>query len=242
MNIYSRRKLLGAAAIGVGGIPLAARLGDKCGLIPPGHAGIYAAGDTLTYAAQRLVAGNSSAREFPRELISNPPFAKGKPPQSEEFKRFEAAKFAGWPLSIEGLVARPASMTIEDVKKHPSSSQITQLTCEEGWSYIAEWVGTPLSLVLNAAGVLPAARYVVYLSMQNNRYDSIDMADALHPQTVLAYGMNGGDLPAGHGGPLRMRVARQLGYKNVKFVTRLIVTDSLKDYQPKGKYSWYAGI
>ena len=107
---------------------------------------------------------------------------------------------------------------------------------------MAEWIGAPLVHVLNAVGVLPQARYVVYFSIERNWVDSIDMADALHPQTLLTYGMNGGELPAGHGGPLRLRVPRQLGYKSVKFITRLTVTDSLKQFDKGGNYSWYAGI
>ncbi|MEJ7609192.1 MAG: molybdopterin-dependent oxidoreductase [Bryobacteraceae bacterium] len=100
----------------------------------------------------------------------------------------------------------------------------------------------PLSHVLELAGILPQARYVVYFSLDRNWWDSIDMADALHPQTLLTYGMNGGELPVGHSGPLRMRVPRQLGYKSVKFVNRLTVTDSLEKFSPQGDYSWYAGI
>jgi len=123
------------------------------------------------------------------------------------------------------------------------------IQCEEGWSYIAEWTGAPLSHILELAGVLPKVRYVVYHSIQTDWWESIDMADALHPQTLLAYGMNGGELPIGFGGPLRMRVARQLGYKNVKYITRLTLTDNLKQFgkglgsaSPEGGYAWYAGI
>ena len=100
----------------------------------------------------------------------------------------------------------------------------------------------PLLHVLNLVGTLPQARYVVYFSFQPRWRQSIDMADALHPQTFLTYGMNGGELPVAHGGPLRLRVPRQLGYKNVKYITRLTVTDSLKEFPPRGGYSWYAGI
>ena len=100
----------------------------------------------------------------------------------------------------------------------------------------------PLSHVLSLAGALPQARYVVYFSIQRNWWQSIDMADALHPQTLLVYGMNGGELPMGHGGPLRLRLPRQLGYKNVKFITRLTVTDSLKRFDKGWSYAWYAGI
>ncbi len=107
----------------------------------------------------------------------------------------------------------------------------------------------PLSHVLNAVGILPQGRYVVYFSIRSDWWDSVDMADALHPQTLVAYGMNGGELPVGHGGPMRLRVPRQLGYKSVKHITRLTVTDSLKGFSkglgsasPEGGYAWYAGI
>jgi len=128
-------------------------------------------------------------------------------------------------------------------------SQITEVVCEEGWSYIAEWIGTPLSEVLNAVGVLPQARYVAYFSIEKDWWDSIDMADARHEQTLLTWAMNDGDLPVGFGGPLRLRVPRQLGYKSVKYVTRLTVTDSMKNFgkglgsaAPEGGYAWFAGI
>ena len=105
-------------------------------------------------------------------------------------------------------------------------SQITEVTCEEGWSYVAEWTGTPLSAVLNAAGVRPEAKYLVYYSSDPEWYESIDIDEAMHAQTLLTWGMNGGELPVPFGGPLRLRVPRQLGYKSVKFVDRLLVTDT----------------
>ena len=152
------------------------------------------------------------------------------PPLNEAFKRLQAGGFADWRLSVDGMVDRPASFSLAQLKSYPSRSQITHLACEEGWSYIAEWIGVPLSHVLDVVGIHPQARYVVYFSIDPDWWDSIDMADALHPQTFLAYGMNGGELPVGNGGPLRMRVPRQLGYKSVKFITHLTVTDSLKGF------------
>jgi len=129
------------------------------------------------------------------------------------------------------------------------SSQITHLACEEGWSYIAQWTGAPLSQVLQRVEILPQARYVVYRSIQPDWWESVDMADAMHPQTLVAYGLNGSELPVGFGGPLRLRVPRQLGYKSVKYITRITVTDSLKSFgkglgsaSPEGGYAWYAGI
>jgi DMSO/TMAO reductase YedYZ molybdopterin-dependent catalytic subunit len=252
MSKLSRRKLITtglAATAGASGLVVAARVADRYGLIPPNCGGIYGPGDTLTYAAQRLLTRHSLAREFPRGQISKTPFPNGEPPEDEEFKRLQAGGFADWRLAVDGMVARPASFSLSELRGFPAKSQITQLICEEGWSFIAEWIGVPLFEVLNAVGILPEARYVVYASMQGDWWDSVDMADALHPQTFLTYGMNGGELPVGHGGPLRLRVPRQMGYKSVKYITRLTVTDSMKGFgkglgsaAPEFGYSWYAGI
>lgn len=252
MNRVTRRKLISsglAAAAGASGLTVAARLADRYGLIPPDHGGLYGLGETLTYASQRLLTRHSLAREFPRSQISKAPFANGRPPAEESFQRLQAGGFLDWRLSVDGMVARPASFSIEELRRQPARSQITHLACEEGWSFIAEWIGVPLSHVLEVAGILPQAKYVVYFSIQDYWWDSIDMADALHPQTLVTYGMNGGKLPVGHGGPLRLRVPRQLGYKSVKYITRLTVTDTLKGFgkglgssAPEGGYAWYAGI
>jgi DMSO/TMAO reductase YedYZ molybdopterin-dependent catalytic subunit len=252
MKDITRRKLITtgiATAAGASGLGVAASLAQKYGLAPPDHGGIYGAGETLTYAAQRLLTKHSMAREFPRSLISNPPLANEIAPPSEAYKKLQAGKFADWRLKVDGMVARPASFSLDELKRYPSGSQITSIQCEEGWSYIAEWIGTPLSHILETVGVHEQARYVVYFSIEPDWWDSIDMSDALHPQTFVAYGMNGGEIPLGNGGPLRMRVPRQLGYKSVKFITRLTVTDDLKKFgkglgsaAPEGGYAWYAGI
>jgi DMSO/TMAO reductase YedYZ molybdopterin-dependent catalytic subunit len=248
----SRRKLITtglAATAGALGLGAAARIAQRYGLVPPDHGGIYGLGETLTYASQRLLTRHSLAREFSRTQISKPPFANQIPPLSAEFKRLQAGGFVDWRLSVTGMVARPASFSLDQLKSYPSQSQITMVQCEEGWSYIAEWIGVPLSHILQAVEVHPQARYVVYYSIDPEWWESIDMADALHPQTFLTYGMNGGELPVGNGGPLRLRVPRQLGYKSVKYVTRLTVTDSLKGFgkglgssAPEAGYAWYAGI
>jgi DMSO/TMAO reductase YedYZ molybdopterin-dependent catalytic subunit len=252
MSTISRRKLIVtglAATAGAAGLGVGARLAQHYGLVPPDHGGIYGLGETLTYASQRLLTRHSLAREFSSSQISKPPFANQIEPLTDEFKRLQAGRFADWRLSVNGMVARPASFSLDQLRGYPSHTQITMLQCEEGWSYIAEWVGVPLSRVLHVVGLLPQARYVVYFSMEPDTWDSIDMADALHPQTFLTYGMNGDQLPVGHGGPLRMRLPRQLGYKNVKFITHLTVTDNLKKFgkglgsvAPEFGYSWYAGI
>jgi DMSO/TMAO reductase YedYZ molybdopterin-dependent catalytic subunit len=252
MKDLSRRKLITtglAAAAGASGLAVADVLAKRYGLIPPDYGGFYGPGETLTYAAQRILTSRSSAREFPRSEISQRPFVNGKPPKREDFRRLQKAGFVDWRLAVDGLVSHPASFSVTELKSYPSRSQITHLACEEGWSFIAEWTGVPLSHILNAVGILPQAKYVVYFSIEEDWWDSLDMADALHPQTLVTYGMNGGELPVGHGGPLRLRVPRQLGYKSVKYITRLTVTDNLKDFgaglgsaSPEGGYAWYAGI
>ena len=129
------------------------------------------------------------------------------------------------------MVAKPASFSIDQLKSYPSRSQITMIQCEEGWSYIAEWIGVPLAQILQAVEVHPQARYVIYFSIDPDWWESIDMADAMHPQTFLTYGMNGDELPVGNGGPLRLRVPRQIGYKSVKFITHMTVTDNLRRFR-----------
>ncbi len=252
MTDLSRRKLIIsglAATAGVAGLGVAARMAEKYGLIPPDHGGIYGIGETLTYASQRLLTRHSLAREFSRSQISQRPLPNEMPPLSDAFKRLQAEKFVDWRLKVDGLVDRPATFSLAQLKSYPYRSQITQLACEEGWSYIAEWIGVPLSHVLDLVGVQPQARYVVYFSIDPDWWESIDMADAMHPQTFLAYGLNGDELPVGNGGPLRLRLPRQVGYKSVKFITHMTVTDSLKGFgkglgsaAPESGYAWYAGI
>jgi DMSO/TMAO reductase YedYZ molybdopterin-dependent catalytic subunit len=252
MSPVSRRKLITtglAAAAGIAGLAVADRLARRYGLVPPDHRGIYGPGETLTYAAQRLLTSHSLAREFPRGMISKTPFANETAPPSDAFKRHQAVGFSDWRLVVDGMVAHPLSLSLSDLRSMSRRSQITEVVCEEGWSYIAEWIGTPLHEVLNEAGVQPQARYIVYFSIEPDWWESIDMADSLHPQTFLTWGMNDGDLPVGFGGPLRLRVPRQLGYKSVKYVVRLTATDSMRHFGKglgssavEAGYAWYAGI
>src|SRR6202042_618489 len=174
----SRRKLIVrglAATAGVAGLGVAARIAQKYGLVPPDHRGIYGLGETLTYASQRLLTRHSLAREFSRSQISKPPFANEVEPPTDEFRRLQAGGFADWRLSVSGMVARPASFSLDQLKSYPSHTQITMLQCEEGWSYIAEWIGVPLSHVLDVVGVLPQARYVAYFSIEPDPRESIDI-------------------------------------------------------------------
>jgi DMSO/TMAO reductase YedYZ molybdopterin-dependent catalytic subunit len=176
-------------------------------------------------------------------------------PLGEAFKRFQESGFTDWRLDVDGMVARSASFSVAELRSFPVRRQTTHLACEEGWSYIAEWIGVPLSHILDLVGTLPHARYVIYRSIQPDWWESIDMADALHPQTLVTYAMNGGELPAS-ADLFDFVFPRQLGYKSVKYITRLTVTDSPK---PFGKglgsaspedwhgssnrgYAWYAGI
>lgn len=251
MSGMSRRALVAGGVVAAGAALGAALtfLGHRFALVPPDAAGIYGPGETLAYASHRVLGRDALAREFPRSTISARPFANAIAAPIQPFERHPAASFATWRLDVRGLVARPASLSLADLRTMPTRSQITAVTCEEGWSYVAEWTGTPLAAVLGAAGVHPTARYVVYYSSDPEWWESIDLDEGMHPQTLVTWGMNGTDLPVPFGGPLRLRVPRQLGYKSVKFLDRIVVTDSLDDFgDGRGQssandgYAWYAGI
>jgi DMSO/TMAO reductase YedYZ molybdopterin-dependent catalytic subunit len=159
---------------------------------------------------------------------------------------------------VDGLVRQPLALSLAELKKLPSRTQITRHDCVEGWSAIGKWTGVPLGLVLQTAGLLPGARYLVFhcadeyektTDGSGQYYESIDLVDAFHPQTILAYGMNGRDLEVAHGAPLRLRVERQLGYKQAKYLMRIEAVASFASlYRGKGGfwedrgYEWYAGV
>lgn len=248
----SRRKLLNAGlatAGGSAGLAIAGRLADRYGLIPPDWGGVWGPGETLTYATQHvLTSSHSLAREFSRGEISKVAPVSGKHPKTDPYQRLLSGAFADWRLSVDGLVARPGSFSLPQLKQLPSCSQITEQTCEEGWSFVAEWTGVPLSDFMNLVGILPNAKYVVFFPF-DEAWDSLDLQDAWHSQTLLAHTMNGQDLPIDHGAPLRLKVPRQLGYKSVKYLASITVTDTLKNIgkglgssSPEVGYSWYAGI
>ena len=252
MSKLSRRKLVttGLAGAGVAGLAAAAVLARRYGLVPPDHGGLYGVGETLTYATQRLLMSHHSlAREFDRSKISKVIPVDGDPPRKGVYPGLLANDFREWRLTVDGMVAHPLSLSLGDLKSFPPRTQITHQACEEGWSFIAEWSGVPLSEVLREAGVSSRAQYVAFFSFDADWWDSLDMPEAWHPQTLLAYAMNGADLPAPHGAPLRLKVPRQLGYKNLKYLSRITVVDSLKaigsgrgSASPDAGYSWYAGI
>jgi DMSO/TMAO reductase YedYZ molybdopterin-dependent catalytic subunit len=240
----SRRKLLVTSASALAGTwltgcskPLSSTVLNALG-----------AGDAFTYAAHRTLLRQGLVREFSRDKISPMPPNGTTNPQDDEYQELLGDNFEDWRLPIDGLVMQPISVSLDDLGSLPSRTQITQHTCEEGWSAIAEWTGVQLSRVLAAAGLRPEARYVVFRTV-DGWWDSIDMLDALHPQTILAYGMNGRDLPVPHGAPVRLRVERQLGYKSLKFLKSITVTDRIDNIENglgsigvKYGYAWYAGI
>jgi DMSO/TMAO reductase YedYZ molybdopterin-dependent catalytic subunit len=236
---------MGAAAAGAGSL-LAARYD----LFPPDCSGVLGIGHALTYGSHRLLLHRQPlAREFSRsEISTNFPAINTTLPSDELYRLDMKQGFREWRLLVDGLVARPLELSLAEIRRFPPRTQITQHVCEQGWSAIAEWTGTPLSNVLNEAGVKPEAKYVFFTCV-DQWWDSIDMGDARHPQTLLTYGMNGRDLPVPHGAPVRLRVERQLGYKNLKYLSSITVTDSALEWG-KGRgsegaengYSWYAGI
>lgn len=214
----------------------------------PTYGNILRMGDAFTYEAQRaLLPAQSLVKEYLRSDISsfpatgttNPADKKSKY-YSKDYDRIQNNAFADWKLSIEGRVLKPGTYSLANLKSFPSRTQITRHTCEEGWTAIAEWQGVQLSRVLQAAGILSSARFVNFYAY-DGYFDSIDMLDAFHPQTILAYGMNGKDLPIQHGAPLRVRVETQIGYKSVKYLQRIVVTDEYVDPGDSG-WAWYAGI
>ena len=224
---------------------------------PPTYGNVLRMGDNFTYQAQRLLLPSQSlVREFGRQDISNMPAtgttnpsdAKGEfydPKFGPLYGQLETGDFSAWHISVEGAVAHPGEYSLEFLKRLPRQTQITRHTCEEGWTAIAEWTGARLSSLLRVAGVHGDARFVNYYAY-DALSDSIDMLDALHPQTLLAYGMNGRDLPISHGAPVRLRVERQIGYKSLKFLRRIVVSKDFIDPGLAGPiqsgWAWYTGI
>ena len=206
--------------------------------------------DVLTMASQRLLlSGQSLVQEHDiSEITKNFPVWNQSNPEDDEYQRLLRGGFKQWKLSVGGLVNRPVSLSLEQLKRLPRRTQITSHICEQGWSAIAQWTGTPLLDILRAAGgVTPEARFLV-LHAYGGYYEGYDMFDVVHPQTILAYGMNGKDLPRGNGAPVRLRVERHCGYKHLKFVKSIQVVSSMEGFG-KGtgginsdwNFHWYAG-
>jgi DMSO/TMAO reductase YedYZ molybdopterin-dependent catalytic subunit len=249
--LLSRRTLIRTGALG-GGLMLSGC--DKL-FQQPAFRQALERGEDLHRATQRALGGQALAREFSPADMSPVFRANGsKEGAGEEYKRHLAQGFAQWALRVDGLVARPLLLPLSALQAMPQRPQITRHDCVEGWSAIGQWQGPRLSRVLDLAGVSPTARYLVFhcADIYGGRpyYESIDMVDAHHPQTILAWRMNGRPLEEAHGAPVRLRVERQLGYKHAKFVMRIEARDTLAGvYGGKGgywedssDYAWYAGI
>lgn len=250
--IVSRRKLIGMGAASAGGLLLSGcdRLNDS-----PTFKGVLNGATGLNQRAQRLLMGDSLAREFAESDISPVFKANGSVKVLDPgYRGLLAQGFAGWALQVDGLVGQPLKLPLGALQALPQRTQITRHDCVEGWSAIGKWQGPQLGAVLAAAGLLPAARYVVFhcadILQGAPYYESIDLVDAFHAQTILAWRMNDRPLDEAHGAPIRLRVERQLGYKHAKFVMRLQVTDSLAGHYGGGGgfwedargYQWYGGI
>jgi DMSO/TMAO reductase YedYZ molybdopterin-dependent catalytic subunit len=214
----------------------------------------------LTYRAQRVLSGNRAmAQEFLLSDIRQPQRPNGVTnPGDADYKALAADGFRDYRLRIGGLVQRPLEISLPQLHAMPARTQITRHDCVEGWSCIAQWTGVPLAHLLALARPLPAACFALFncfdtiersLSGLVKYYETIDMADALHPQTILAYGMNGSALPVANGAPVRLRVERQLGYKMAKYVHAIELVASFAQigdgkggYWEDRGYDWYAGI
>jgi DMSO/TMAO reductase YedYZ molybdopterin-dependent catalytic subunit len=248
--LISRRRFIASGASGLllGGCD---RLNRS-----PEFRGVLRSAEKLTMNTQRLVSPRDAlAREYGEGDMS-PVFRSNgtSMPGTPEYARHLAENFANWRLQVDGLVARPLSIPLATLRSIPHRVQITRHDCVEGWSAIGKWHGLELSRILGAAGLSTRARYIVFHCADRfgdkPYYESIDLIDAFHPQTIIAWGMNGHLLPVPNGAPLRLRVERQLGYKSAKYVQRIQAVESLAGiYGGKGgywednvDYEWYAGI
>jgi DMSO/TMAO reductase YedYZ molybdopterin-dependent catalytic subunit len=220
--------------------------------IPPRvRSGLVGMADVLTMSTNRLLLSRQQlARQYQPGNITDPfPTWNQTNPRDAEYQRHLREGFTNWRLPVTGLVNRPRELSLDEIKSLPPRTQITAHVCEQGWSAIGEWTGAPLQRVLEAAGgVRPEARYVV-IETVDRWYEGYDMFEVVHPQTILAYGLNGRDLPTGNGAPLRLRVERQCGYKNLKFLKSIRVVDSMAGFG-KGTgginsdfgFHWFAGV
>lgn len=220
---------------------------------------LLSSADGLNQALYDLAGDRTLAREYPASAISRDFRANGSTqPDSEEYQALAANGFADWRLEIGGLVERPLSLSLADLRAAAARQQITRHDCVEGWSCIAGWKGARLGPLLDRAGLKPQAKYLAFycadtleltLDGTGDYYETISLLDAYHPQTILAYEMNDAPLPVAHGAPVRLRVERQLGYKMAKYVMRIEAIERF-DHLGLGKggywedrgYQWFAGI
>ncbi|QZD89432.1 molybdopterin-binding protein [Qipengyuania aurantiaca] len=206
--------------------------------------------------AHRLLTDREAlAPEYPRSAISSYFRGNGSTdPQNGDYPAQAAEGFANWRLEVRGLVENPMSLSLDNIRRLPQRTQVTRHDCVEGWSAIGEWTGPQLSLILDAAKLKPEAKFIVFRCADNlngqDYYESVDLIDAYHPQTIVAHRLNGEPLPVKNGAPLRMRIERQLGYKHAKYLTAIEAVASLDDigrgqggyWEDRSGYQWYAGI
>ena len=253
--IDRRNLLVGAAALALSGCKVLDGATDHNSRLRR----LFASHEPLTRATQRALIGDRLAPEFTEADIRQGQRPNGSTdPASADYRRMAEADFRDYRLTVTGLVDRPQSLSLADLTALPSRTQITRHDCVEGWSCIAKWQGIPLGTVLDLATPKLTARYAVFhcydaiersLSGEVFYYESVALIEAYHPQTILAYAMNGAPLPVANGAPLRLRVERQLGYKMAKYVHRIELTDSFANlgrghgsYWADRGYEWYAGI
>jgi DMSO/TMAO reductase YedYZ molybdopterin-dependent catalytic subunit len=253
----NRRGWLQAGLASAGALVLGAC--DRITANPKGIAVLQSA-EGLTRRAQRLLIDRKAlAREFGPTDISSDFRANGSiDPTDDDYVALKAKGFADYRLVIDGLVEKPLSLSLADLRAQTARTQITRHDCVEGWSSIAKWTGARLGPLLDQAVLKKDARYLVFhcgdtleqtLDGSGQYYESIDLIDAYHPQTILAYAMNDRVLPVAHGAPLRLRVERQLGYKQAKYIMRLEAVEDFSHisrgnggfWEDRG-YEWYAGI
>jgi DMSO/TMAO reductase YedYZ molybdopterin-dependent catalytic subunit len=252
--ILSRRALVGGLVTGGGALLSGCdRLSNS-----PAFVEKLMGAETLNYKFQRLLQPRDGlAREFAPEDMSPVFRANGtRRPVGLAYDAHAASNFADWRLKVDGLVATPLSLSLAQIKTMPMRTQITRHDCVEGWSAIGKWHGVQLKRLLEAAGMRDSARYIVfhcadvYGSSGQLYYESIDLIDAFHPQTIIAWGMNNHVLPIGNGAPLRLRVERQLGYKHAKYIERIEAVSDLSNihggkggfWEDYAGYEWYGGI
>ena len=248
----TRRGLVGSLVAGAGLVVSGCdRLGQS-----ENFRKLLSGAETLTMRAQRLISSRDAlAREFGAAEMSPVFRMNGNTmPADPAYARHAANGFADWRLVVDGLVERPLALSLGAIRAFPTRTQITRHDWVEGWSAIGKWTGVPLKTLLDVARLRDGARYVIFHCADDfggsRYYESIDLIDAFHPQTILAWGMNDAPLPIGHGAPLRLRVERQLGYKHAKFVMRVEVASTFANtaggkggyWEDRGDYEWYAGI
>jgi DMSO/TMAO reductase YedYZ molybdopterin-dependent catalytic subunit len=215
---------------------------------------VLSSAEVLNRRVQRLLGRGSLAREYTRADITSNFKANGTiDPPDADYKAMVASGFADWKLIVDGLVERPLSLSLDELKALPSRTQITRHDCVEGWSCIGEWTGVKFGALMDMAGLKPEAKHIVLHCADTlggaKYYETLDVFDVHHPQTILAYAMNGAPLTVPHGAPLRLRAERYLGYKQAKYVMRLEAVDSFAHiaggqggYWEDQGYDRYGGI